>query len=159
MVPGHQHQWCWFNTGTCALITRFMRPTWGPSGADRTQVGPVLAPWTLLSWLFLCNCIEALSWVSRSHFKDNYSSVSRLAKVNMIFHIHIQLYQATDIKNTGKIGKCAESLQRTWLSAMTHQTNGCLFSSSFKLLTKHLSSALLSEGNPPATKGTHTKGW
>ena len=31
------------------LITRFMGPTWGPSGADRTQVGPMLAPWTLLS--------------------------------------------------------------------------------------------------------------
>ena len=30
-------------------ITRFMGPTWGPSGADRTQVGPMLAPWTLLS--------------------------------------------------------------------------------------------------------------
>ena len=27
-----------------------MGPTWGPSGADRTQVGPMLAPWTLLSW-------------------------------------------------------------------------------------------------------------
>ena len=26
-----------------------MEPTWGPSGADRTQVGPMLAPWTLLS--------------------------------------------------------------------------------------------------------------
>ena len=26
-----------------------MGPTWGPSGADRTQVGPMLAPWTLLS--------------------------------------------------------------------------------------------------------------
>ena len=27
------------------LIARFMGPTWGPSGADRTQVGPMLAPW------------------------------------------------------------------------------------------------------------------
>ena len=26
-----------------------MEPTWGPSGAGRTQVGPMLAPWTLLS--------------------------------------------------------------------------------------------------------------
>ena len=26
-----------------------MGPIWGPSGADRTQVGPMLAPWTLLS--------------------------------------------------------------------------------------------------------------
>ena len=31
------------------LIARFMGPTWGPSGADRTQVGPVLAPRTLPS--------------------------------------------------------------------------------------------------------------
>ena len=27
----------------------FMGPTWGPSGADRTQVGPMWSPWTLLS--------------------------------------------------------------------------------------------------------------
>ena len=33
------------------LIARFMGPTWGPSGADRTQVGPILASWTLLSGL------------------------------------------------------------------------------------------------------------
>ena len=31
------------------LIARFIGPTWGPSGADRTQVGPMLAPRTLLS--------------------------------------------------------------------------------------------------------------
>ena len=31
------------------LIARLMGPTWGPSGADRTQVGPMLAPRTLLS--------------------------------------------------------------------------------------------------------------
>ena len=27
-----------------------MGPTWGPSGADRTQVGPMLAPWTFVIW-------------------------------------------------------------------------------------------------------------
>ena len=26
------------------LVARFIGPTWGPSGADRTQVGPMLAP-------------------------------------------------------------------------------------------------------------------
>ena len=31
------------------LIARFMGSTWGPSGADRAQMGPMLAPWTLLS--------------------------------------------------------------------------------------------------------------
>ena len=30
------------------LIARFMGPTWVPSGADRTQVGPMLAPWSFL---------------------------------------------------------------------------------------------------------------
>ena len=29
-------------------IARFMGPTWGPSGADRTHMGPMLTPWTLL---------------------------------------------------------------------------------------------------------------
>ena len=33
------------------VIARFMGQTWGPSGADRSQVGPILAPWTLLSGL------------------------------------------------------------------------------------------------------------
>ena len=31
------------------LIARFKGLIWGPSGADRTQVGPMLGPWTLLS--------------------------------------------------------------------------------------------------------------
>ena len=37
-----------------SLIAKFMGPTWDPSGADRTQVGPMLAPWTLLSGI----CID-----------------------------------------------------------------------------------------------------
>ena len=39
---------CIMSSGN-TLIARFMGPTWGPSGADRTQMGPMLAPWTLLS--------------------------------------------------------------------------------------------------------------
>ena len=38
-----------------SLLARFMGPTWGPSGADRTQVGPMLAPWILPSGLVICN--------------------------------------------------------------------------------------------------------
>ena len=34
-----------------SLIVRFMGPTWGPSGTGRTQVGPMLVPWNLLSGL------------------------------------------------------------------------------------------------------------
>ena len=30
-------------------IIKFMGPTWGPPGSCRPQIGPMLAPWTLLS--------------------------------------------------------------------------------------------------------------
>ena len=44
-------------------IARFMGPTWGPSGTDRNQVGPMLAPWTLLSGNEPATKLS-LSWVS-----------------------------------------------------------------------------------------------
>ena len=40
-------------TAQCPLqapqIIKFMGPTWGPPGSCRPQIGPMLAPWTLLS--------------------------------------------------------------------------------------------------------------
>ena len=33
-------------------IAKFMGPTWGPPGTCRPQMGPMLAPWTLLSGTF-----------------------------------------------------------------------------------------------------------
>ena len=30
-------------------VAKFMGPTWGPPGSCRPQMGPMLAPWTLLS--------------------------------------------------------------------------------------------------------------
>ena len=35
-----------------AQIVRFMGPTWGPPGSCRPQMGPMSAPWTLLSGWF-----------------------------------------------------------------------------------------------------------
>ena len=49
--------------GLYSLIARFIGPTWGPSGADRTQVGPMLAPWTLLSGLYIIHFM-----ISKSEF-------------------------------------------------------------------------------------------
>ena len=51
MVP-EQNGWQFVdNKSTCIFVNwiKFMGPTLGPCGADRTQVGPMLAPWTLLS--------------------------------------------------------------------------------------------------------------
>ena len=48
------------NTGMRNYITtqiaKFMGPTWGPPGSCRPQMGPVLAPWTLLSGNALIWC-------------------------------------------------------------------------------------------------------
>ena len=51
---------CWVISGSSnackfnnALAARFMGPIRGLSGAERTQVGAMLAPWTLLSGCFI----------------------------------------------------------------------------------------------------------
>ena len=70
-----------------SLIARFMGPTWGPFGADRTQVGPMLTPWTLLSgicftaemiwlmnvqwWFYHMKGHEAYIWCFKSPIKKN----------------------------------------------------------------------------------------
>ena len=46
-----------------SLIARSMGPRWGPSGADRTQVGPMFAPWTSLSGVY-CQCGQ---WYCAKH--------------------------------------------------------------------------------------------
>ena len=57
------------------LVARLMGPTWGPSGADRTQVGLMLAPWTLLSGTHFCMKWMKTVWyvVIQSHHQNLYS--------------------------------------------------------------------------------------
>ena len=47
----------WQQTMSSSLIARFIGPTWDPSGADRTQVGSMLASWILLSALLINSCL------------------------------------------------------------------------------------------------------
>ena len=60
----------WWDFLVRALITRFMGPTCGPSGAGRTQMDPMLAPWTLLSG----SVYPALKWKCFVH--EKFSSLS-----------------------------------------------------------------------------------
>ena len=50
------------------LITRFMGPTGGPSRVDKTQVGPMSAPWTLLSGSAIDQQTQHWQWI------DNFFS-------------------------------------------------------------------------------------
>ena len=46
-----------YYTQNKSQIARFMGPTWGPPGSCRPQMGPTLAPWTLLSGIVLWESI------------------------------------------------------------------------------------------------------
>ena len=48
-----------------ALIARLMGPTWGPSGADRTQVGPHIGPTKFVIWVAFCeeNQLITCTWI------------------------------------------------------------------------------------------------
>ena len=55
------------------LIARFMGPTRGPSGADRTQVGPKLAPWAVLSGHIYSVCIGVETIVQCTNVSRDHS--------------------------------------------------------------------------------------
>ena len=88
------------------LIARFMGPTWGPSGADRTQVGPMLALWNLLFGYPLVHLwgwgmMGCLLWVSSLayvltcslHFCIQYNSLFGFVIMALYwFNIPLHLY-------------------------------------------------------------------
>ena len=43
----------WNFSSIISQIARFMGPSWGPPGSCRSQMSPMLAPWTLLSGFFV----------------------------------------------------------------------------------------------------------
>ena len=63
------------NIKISTLIARFMGPTWDPSGADRTQAGPMLAPWILPSRNSLQN--SRVEFPSSSEFRRPWGDRGR----------------------------------------------------------------------------------
>ena len=57
-----------WRTRARTLIARFMGPTWGPPGADRTQVGPMWAPWKyiLSPNRDIMGCLSGVFWRTRA---------------------------------------------------------------------------------------------
>ena len=58
-------QQCWHSVPKQGIvntqIAKFIGPTWSPSGVDRTQVGPMLTSWTLLSG-YIYISVMGLDW-------------------------------------------------------------------------------------------------
>ena len=51
----------WPYLNLCVQIAKFMGPTWGPPGSCRPQMGPLLAPWILLSGWVIVVKVTAVS--------------------------------------------------------------------------------------------------
>ena len=84
-----------------SLIAKFMGPTWGPPGADRTQMGPMLATWTLLSELTLTLGIDKLCHPTLYN-GCNYSSMLglKLNHVSKRAHENVGADNITTAKQT-----------------------------------------------------------
>ena len=72
----------------CTQIARFMWPTWDPPGADRTQVGPVLVPWTLLSGYW---CLESIKEIG------NAPKISHKFNLRILTFRYYQNYRNVDV--------------------------------------------------------------
>ena len=58
-------------------IARFMGPAWGPPGSCRPQMGPVLAPRTLLSGVLLSDQVTEDS-MTGVHFAETFSPIIQI---------------------------------------------------------------------------------
>ena len=56
-----------------AHLAKFMRPTWSPPGSCRPQMGPMLAPWTLLSGRPFVRKSTSHWWISLKSISDEES--------------------------------------------------------------------------------------
>ena len=78
---------CWCQPGQ---ISRFMGPIWDPPGSCGPQVGPMLAPWTLLSgWSVLVSWCQICHHRQQWRLKENNSLVALplICWVHLITHL------------------------------------------------------------------------
>ena len=68
-----------------SLIARFMGRTWGTPVADNTQLGPMLAPWTLLSG-FYWYCGK-LQWGSPELYGQPWNSLVFFSNCNLFINV------------------------------------------------------------------------
>ena len=80
------------------LIARFMGPTWGPPGADRTQVGLMLAPWSLLSGQWLTKSV-VLCYMPTNDLIVNFQMLS----VYLVFQYHVLILTASFCVSNSKL--------------------------------------------------------
>ena len=58
-------------------ITKFMGPTWGPPGSCRPHMGPMLAPWTLLSKCYSSNISFDIDYLDYNFVKQQCQTLEK----------------------------------------------------------------------------------
>ena len=95
---GELNVWCFFGCMGSQRV-KFMGPTWDPSGSGRTQMGPMLAPWTLLWGVMECKFEETPFRIVHA---DGSTSHMELILLLMFFvYIALVLYYIIDLLHTG----------------------------------------------------------
>ena len=101
-------------------IARFMGPTFGPSGADRTQVGPMMAPWTLLSGMSFKSMqhfpISDVSWLDM--LAPNFQQINKRWNNQLIMSMGLYKTDVTPVRHT-----CTATCR--WLKNSCNQCNHC----------------------------------
>ena len=138
-------------------IARFMGPTWSPSGADRTQVGPMLAPMNFDIWDVLQHV--HIYWVT------GLPTVLGLSYDYMISHIFISyeyMWVHIDVLVQNRRNSSAIAMELVFL-VLTHWYNS-QFSMCWIVLKNHKYMFILGifhshRGiwNLPTRKETHWK--
>ena len=128
-----------------------MGPTWGPPGSCRPQMGPMLAPWTLLSgYLFSPSKFVSNSKMCKQTVKDMLSNkLTMLSKFKKAFSVQRQVnYVAcmliAAIDFTGSVYNMSQGLSRFGLH-IPH-----------KNIERHTAHTIVSWPNPKQWVMVHT---
>ena len=78
-------------------IAKFMGPTWGPPGSCRPQMGPMLAPWTLLSGML--PQIRASYGVTRSPHYNDVIMTTIASEITSFTVVYSTVYSDANQKN------------------------------------------------------------
>ena len=111
-----------------SLVAKFMGPTWGPPGADRTQVCPMLVPWTYLRCLYSYHLTEAETKrpsFCRQHFwrhflEWRYVWISIEISLNFFPRVQSMICQHWFRSWLGAHQATNHYLNQWWLSLLTH---------------------------------------
>ena len=107
------------NTGTPQTATtrritpdsHFMGPMWGPPGADRTHVGPMLAPWTLLTGtLYMVTVTVDIPTVLHPFFMSS-TLITPLRSPSVSIRLKIWRKTISELLKVGHVGLARSLLQ------------------------------------------------